>query len=84
MRREEFTAGFAGIGGIVGDQEFIGVTEQVDMITFEVAEIEVSDAFEYGGKAVVFFCYGAAKAVAGRIEISEKSLDILFRGISCG
>jgi hypothetical protein len=39
LRGEKFPAGLARIGGIVRDQEFIGIAEQINLVVVEVSKI---------------------------------------------
>ena len=36
LRGEKFAAGFTGVGGVVGDEEFVGIAEQVDLVFFKI------------------------------------------------
>jgi hypothetical protein len=40
LRREELAAGLAGVGCVVGDQELVGIAEQVDVAGVETAEVQ--------------------------------------------
>jgi len=40
LRGEKLAARFSGIGGVVGDEEFIGIAEQVDLVVCKIAKIK--------------------------------------------
>lgn len=78
LRGEKFAAGFACVGGVVGNQVFVGITEKVDAVVFKIAEIEFRHAFKDGGKAFVFVGNGAAEPAAGGVEVVKQAFDALF------
>ena len=71
LRGEKFTAGFARVGRIAGDKEFIGITEQIDLVIREIPKIQTGHAVQHSGKACVFVSYRIAKPVAGGVKVSE-------------
>ena len=84
LRSKKFAAGFTGVGGVVGDQKFIGVAEQVNAVVCKIAKIQTGYAAQHGGQARVLFLDRGAKAVAGGVKISKQPLDILLRRIAEG
>ena len=64
LRGKKLTAGLSGIGGVVGDEKFVGIAEQVDLVVFKIAEIQPGYAFENSRQACVFIFDGIAEAVA--------------------
>ena len=78
LRCEEFAAGFARVGGVVGNQVFVGIAEEINVMVFKTAKIQLRYAFENGSKAFVFVGDGAAKAVAGGVEIIKETFDCRF------
>lgn len=74
LRGEKFAAGFACVGGVVGNQVFVGITEKVDAVVFKIAEIEFRHAFKDGGKAFVFVGNGAASKLLVVSKSSNKPL----------
>src|SRR5690554_2454131 len=84
LRGKELTTGFARIGGIVRDQEFIGIAKQVDMAAFKVAELKPGHTFEYIRQALVFVFDGIAQTVTGGIEIGKQAFNILLGRVTTG
>ena len=84
LRREELATGFTGIGGIVGDEEFVGISKEVDFAVLEIAEIEATHAGEHGSEAEVFVFDGISQAITGRVEVRKQSLDVWLRGVAVG
>lgn len=84
LRSEELATGFAGIGGIVGDEELVGVAEEINLVPFEITEFQATDPREHGGEAAVFVFDGVAEAVAGGVEVGEQAFNVLFRRIAIG
>lgn len=86
---EKFAAGFARVGGVVGDEKFVGIAEQVNLagIIFFIkimAEIQFRHAFEHGGEAEIFILHHVTQAVAGCVEIGKQPFDVIFRWIAVG
>ena len=84
LRSEELAAGFAGVGGVVGDQELVGVAEQVDLAAVKIAEIQPGHAFEHSSQTQIFILYCVAQAVAGGVKIGKQPLDVPLRGVAAG
>ena len=84
LRGEELAAGFACVGGVVGDEEFIGIAEEVDVAAFEIGKIQLGYAFEHGGQAEIFILHRVAKAVAGGVEIGKQAFDVALRWVTIG
>ena len=81
---EKLATGFTRIGGVVANQELVGIAEQVDVVVFKIAKVEPGHSFEYGRKAAVFVFDRIAKAVAGGIEIGKQALDVVLRRVAAG
>src|ERR1039458_5639171 len=84
LRREKLTARFACIGGVVGDEEFIGIAKQIDVVVFKIPEIQPGYTFEHGRQACVLVGHGVAEAVAGGVEIGKQAFDVALRRIAVG
>ncbi len=84
LRGEELATGFSGIGGVVGDEELVGIAEEIDLVAREVAEVEPADTGEDGGEAGVLGFHGVSEPIAGGVEVGEEALDVLFRGVAAG
>ena len=82
LRGEEFPARLARISGIVRDQKFIGIAEQINLAVLKPAKIQARHAFEHGRQTLVFLGNRTTEAVAGRIKISKKAFDVLFRRVA--
>ena len=78
LRGEELAPGLTRIGRVVGDQELVGIAKKVDMARVKLSKLQFSHPFEHGGQTGVFISDGIAEAVAGRVEIGKKTLDVLF------
>ena len=81
LGREELAARLARVGGVVGNQEFVGVAEQVDLVGLEiaaakVAKVQLGHAFEHGGQAGVFVFDGVAQAVAGGVKVGKQTANV--------
>lgn len=89
LRCKELAAGFAGVGGVVGDEEFVGIAEQVDLVIFKITvmritKIQFGHAFKHGGQTEIFVFDGVAEAVAGGVEIREQAFDVLLGRVAVG
>lgn len=84
LRGEELAARLARIGGVVGDEEFVGVAEQVDVAVVEGAEVELGHAPKHCGQACVLVLDGVAQAVAGGVEVGKQAADVALRRVTQG
>ena len=84
MRCEKLTAGFTGIGGIVGDEKLVGIAKQVDVTTVKITKIQPGHSFEHGGQTAVFVNNGIAETVTGGIKIGKQAFDVNFRWVAVG
>ena len=84
LRREELAARFAGIGGVVGDEEFVGIAEEVDVAAFKIGKVQLGHALEHGCQTEIFVLHRVAKAVAGGVEISKQAADVALRRVAQG
>jgi hypothetical protein len=89
LRGEKLAARFAGIGGVVGNEKFVGIAKQVDVVTFKVAtmritKIQPGNAFEHGGQAGVFIFDGVAQTIAGGVEVGKQPFDVALGGVTAG
>ena len=84
LRGEELTARFTSIGGVVGDQEFVGIAKQVNMAAVKITKVQPSYAFEHGSQTGVFVDHRVAEAVAGGVEIGKQAFDVALRGVAVG
>lgn len=48
LRGEKFSAGFSGVGGVVGDEKFIGVSEEIDPPAVKARKFQPGHSFEDG------------------------------------
>ncbi|MNM40287.1 hypothetical protein D3C81_510880 [compost metagenome] len=46
---EKFATGFTRIGGVVGNEELVGIAKQIDVATFKITKFQLSYAFEHIG-----------------------------------
>ena len=80
MRRgKKLPAGFASIGGVVGDKEFVGIAKQVDVIVFKIAKIQLFHAFQYGRQTAVLAFDGVAEPCA--LALSKTGTLILKKTV---
>jgi len=84
LRGEKLAARFTGISGVVGDEKFVGIAKQVDLVAFKVTKIQPGYTFEHGGQTQVFILYRIAKAVAGGVKIGKQAFDVWLRGVAVG
>lgn len=84
LRGEKLSTGFSGIGGIVGNQELVGIPEQVNLVVLEIPEFQPFHAFQHRRQPGVFVFHGIAQAGAGRIKIRKQAFDSFFRGVAVG
>lgn len=82
LRGEELAAGLAGVGGVVGDEELIGIAEEVDVAGIKAAEIKFGHTPEHGRQARVLVGHGVAQAVAGGVKVGKQPLNVLFGGVT--
>lgn len=75
---------FACVGGVVGNQVFVGITEKVDAVVFKIAEIEFRHAFKDGGKAFVLSATVLPVEAAGGVEVVKQAFDALFGRVAGG
>ncbi|VGG15205.1 Uncharacterised protein [Klebsiella quasipneumoniae] len=75
LRGKELTAGLTRIGGIIGYQKLIGITEQVNLMGIKIPESQPLNPFQYRSKPDIFLFNGTAQPVTGRIKISKQSLN---------
>jgi len=78
LRGEELAAGFPRIGRVVGNQELVGIAEQVDVAGVEPPKIQLRHPFEHLGQAFVLVFDGIAQAVAGGVEIRKQPFDVVL------
>ena len=84
LRGEELATRFTGVGGVVGDQELVGIAEQVNVAAVEITKVKPSYAFEHGSQTGVFVDHGIAEAVAGGIKISKQAFYVALGGVAVG
>ena len=84
LGREKFTTRLARVGGVVGNQEFVGIAKQVDVAIFKITKFQPGHAFEHGGQTGVFVDHRVAEAVAGGVEIGKQLFDGLDRPLEAG
>ena len=84
LRGKELTAGLTRIGGIVRNQELVGITEKVNLMFVKVAKLQPFNAFQNGGKTAVFVFNCVTQSIAGRIEIGEQAFDVGLRRVAVG
>ena len=82
LRGKELATGFAGIGGVVGDEEFVGIAKQVNVAAVKITKVEPSHAFEHGSQTGVLVDYRVAEAVAGGIKIGKQAFDVALGGVA--
>src|SRR5574343_262578 len=82
--REKLATRLAGIGGVVGNEELVGIAKQVDMAAVKIAEIQFSHAFEHGGQTGVFVFDRVAEAIAGGVEVGKQAFDVTLGGVAVG
>src|SRR5690606_16543395 len=69
---------------IVGNQVFVGVSKQIDLVAGKFTKVQVSDAFQYGCQAGVLVFDRIAQAVAGGVEVGKQALDVMLGWIAVG
>ena len=84
LRGEDLADGFADVGGVVGNEEFVGIAKEVDVTGIEVAKVQLGHALEHGGQAGVFVFDRIAQAVAGGVEVGKQAFDVALRRIAAG
>lgn len=84
LRRKEFATRLAGVGGIIVNQKFVGIAEQVNLVVGKAAEVQFAYAFQYGGQSAVFALDGIAQTRAGGVEVGKQTFDVLFGGVAVG
>ena len=84
LRSKELTTRLPRVGGVVADQIFVGIPEEVDLVVFKVSKVEVVHPFQYGSKAGVLVFDRPPQAVARGVEIIKQPFDVLFRGVTHG
>ncbi|MNF85335.1 hypothetical protein D3C84_677260 [compost metagenome] len=84
LRGEELATGFTGIGGVVGDEVFVGIAKQVDMAFVKGAKIQLCYAFEHVGQTGVFILHRIAQTVAGGVEVGKQAPDVALRRVAVG
>ena len=78
LRGEELAARFACVGGIVGDEELIGVAKEVDLVVCKVAKVQAFDAFNDGRQSPVLIRHGVAQPIARRVKVGKEPTDVIF------
>ena len=81
---EELPARLTGIRRIVRNQEFIGITEQINLVLVKIPQVKPFNAFQNGGKTAVFVFNCVTQSIAGRIEIGEQAFDVSLGRIAVG
>ena len=81
---EKLAAGFASVGGVVGDQELVGIAKQVDGATGEIGKVQLGHALEHSGQAQIFILHRVAQTVAGSVEIRKQAFDRFLGWIAIG
>lgn len=78
LRGEELTAAFAGVGGIHGHEEFVGIAKSVNVVVLVAAERHLADAIHEGNQALVAFHDGAAEFIAVDVDVVEETFEVRF------
>ena len=60
LRGEEFSSRPSGFLHVVVDEEFVGISKEVDFAVFEIGEIKAGHAVEHSGQTTVFVFYGGS------------------------
>jgi len=78
LRREKLSARFARIGCVVGDQELIGIAEEIVLVLLEFQR-ESGNALQDRRQPGVLVLYRVAQPVAGGVKVGEQAFDVVFR-----
>ena len=78
LRREELAAGLAGARGVHGHQVLVGVTERVDGVVGEVAEVQIADRVEQLDQLLVALRDRVAELGAVDVEVVEQTLEVVL------
>ena len=84
LRREELSAGLAGVGGVHVHEVLVSVAKEVNVGVCYAAKVEVTDTGDDLCQAVLPLGQAAAQFVGGDVNVVKEALEVLLGGQAHG
>ena len=78
LRGEELATGLTGVGGLVVNQELVGIAKEVYVVVLEVAEVQSLHTLYDRRQTAVLVLHSVAEPGACGVKIGKQSFDVLF------
>jgi hypothetical protein len=84
LRGEKFAAGFARIGRIVGNEKFVGIAEEVDLVILKICRKQPATPFRTAAKRVFLSLTVLPRRLLVVSKSAKKAFYIVFGRVAAG